>query len=128
MDEIQSRIESLQLNYTDYSWTWSYHKLLAYWEKSIAEVTLEDFINLVEASKKASISLDSMLYLDAQKEFDQNSHVGFGMDGDDVQKTQDFEAVRGTLKSNPFVRQLLNHSEEQSQLAEEMIARLKMVK
>ncbi len=128
LDEIQSRFESLQLNYTDYSWTWSYHKLLAYWEKSIVEVTLEDFINLVEASKNASISLDSMLYLDAQKEFDQNSHVGFGMDGDDVQKTQDFEAVRGTLKSNPFVRQLLNHSEEQSQLAEEMIARLKMVK
>lgn len=128
LDEIQTRFESLQLNYTDYSWTWSYHNLLAYWEKPIAEVTLEDFINLVEAWKNASISLDNMLYLDAQKEFDQNLQVGFGMDGDVVQKTQDFEAVRGTLKSHSFVRNLLIHSEVQSKLADDMIVRLKMVK
>ena len=45
---------------------------------------------------------DRSRLLDAGKEFDNTSKVGFGIDGDAETADQDFEAVRGTVAENKF--------------------------
>ncbi len=127
LDDIQHRFEQLHANYYDYEWTWAYDKLLRYWNKPIEKVEVEDLISLVEAWKNAVISLDKMLYSDAQKEFNLNAQTGFGIDGDEAQKTDDFESVRGSFESNPFVCEVLNHIDRKSKLGDDMVARLKRI-
>ena len=41
-----------------------------------------------------------------EKEFDQHSKIGFGIDGDEQTKEADFEAIRGTYDGNSFVKSL----------------------
>lgn len=127
LDDIQHRFEQLHANYYDYEWTWAYDKLLKYWNKPIEKVEVDDLISLVEAWKNAVVSLDKMLYNDAQKEFNLNAQTGFGIDGDEAQKTADFESVRGSFESNPFVCEVLNHIDRKSKLGDDMVARLKRV-
>lgn len=125
LDAIQQRFVELHSLYYDYEWTWAYDKLLRFWDKDIDDVEVSDCITLVEQWKDAVLSLDKMLYDDAHKEFDMNSHTGFGVDGDDEKKQRDFESVRGSFESNPFVCEVMNHIEKKSKLGDDTIAMLK---
>jgi hypothetical protein len=44
-----------------------------------------------------------MILKDAEKEFDGSSRLSFGIDGDQITRDLDFEAVRGTYNKNRFV-------------------------
>ena len=128
LDDIQQRFETWHRHYYEYEWTWAYDKLLTYWHKDLDAVTIDDLVQLVGEWKEAVVSLDKMLYNDAQKEFNLMAKIGFGVDGDDRQKVQDFESVRGRFDSNPFVCEVLNHIERKSRLGDEVVTKLQRVK
>ena len=125
LDDIHNKFVEMHRNYYDYEWTWAYEKLLQYWGKDIEQVTIDDLISMIESWKKAVVTLDKMLYNDAKKEFDLNSKTGFGVDGDDIIKTKDFESVRGSFEENPFVKECLQHIERKTQLGNNTIELLK---
>ena len=50
---------------------------------------------MIELWKESVVKLDKLIYSDAKKEFDLNSKTGFGVDGNEEQKHQDFESVHG---------------------------------
>jgi hypothetical protein len=66
-----------------------------------------------------------MIYSDANKEFNLNAKTGFGVDGDDNQKQQDFESVRGSFEGNPFVVEVQNHIKIKTELGNQVIESLK---
>jgi hypothetical protein len=47
-----------------------------------------------------------LVLVDAEREYDEASRIGFGMDGDAAARDADFVAVRGKLEDNSFVKQL----------------------
>ncbi len=47
-----------------------------------------------------------LVLIDAEREYDESSRIGFGMDGDAAARDQDFAAVRGKFEENSFVKQL----------------------
>jgi len=71
------------------------------------------------------VAFDQQLYDDAKKEFGTMARVGFGLDGDEQNKSDDFAAVRGAFDTHPFVVEVLRHTSEKSQQADDMIVRLK---
>jgi len=123
--DIQHELEKIHAEYYDYEWTWAKEKLEQSWKKSIAEVTLDDLISTIETWKTSVVKLDNLIYSDANKEFNLNSKTGFGVDGDEKQKHQDFESVRGSFESNPFVLEVQNHIKIKTELGNELINRLK---
>lgn len=125
LEKIQSEFERMHENYYNYEWTWAKDKLEKYWNKSIEEVTYDDIFEMVEKWKNSVVKLDQLIYSDAKKEFDLNSKTGFGVDGDENQKHQDFESVRGSFENNPFVLEVLNHIKIKTALGNELIERLK---
>jgi hypothetical protein len=127
LDEIQSRFETMDREYYSYEWTWAKQKLEEYWKKTIEEVTAEDIVNMVESWKTSVVKLDQLIYNDAKKEFDLNSRTGFGVDGNEEQKHQDFESVRGSFESNTFVTEVLNHIKTKTELGNELINRLSKI-
>ncbi|MDD2285377.1 MAG: DUF4954 family protein [Paludibacter sp.] len=128
LEKIQSEFERMHAQYYNYEWTWAKNKLEFYWNKTIDEVTYEDLVKTIEHWKKSVVKLDQLIYCDAKKEFNLNSKTGFGVDGDENQKHQDFESVRGNFESNPFVLEVLNHIKTKTELGNDMIERLSALK
>ncbi|HQF10773.1 MAG TPA: DUF4954 family protein [Paludibacteraceae bacterium] len=127
LEDIQSEFEKMHEAYYNYEWTWAKDKLEIYWRKPIAEVTREDLIQMVELWKNSVVTLDHLIYDDAKKEFSLNAKTGFGVDGDEQQKSLDFESVRGSFENNPFVLEVINHIKIKSELGDELLDRLKKV-
>ncbi|MEI7503450.1 MAG: DUF4954 domain-containing protein, partial [Paludibacter sp.] len=71
------------------------------------------------------LTFNDLILRDAKKEFNSISKTGFGLDGNDEQKHQDFEAVRGNFENNPFVLEVLNHIKVKTELGNELIGKLK---
>ena len=126
LDQIQQEFENMHKNYYKYEWTWALSKLLKYWDKKLTEVTYDDVFSMIELWKESVVKLDKLIYSDAKKEFDLNSKTGFGVDGNEEQKHQDFESVRGNFESNPFVLEVLNHIKIKTNLGDDLIEKLKL--
>jgi len=125
LNSVQKRFEDMHAEYYTYEWTWAADKLEKHWQKPIKEIDYNDIIGFIELWKESVVKLDHLIYDDAKKEFDLNSKTGFGVDGDEKQKHLDFESVRGSFESNPFVMEVLNHIERKTKLGNDTIARLK---
>ena len=50
--------------------------------------------------------------------------TGFGVDGSDKEKQEDFEGVRGAFESNPFVTAVKEHIIAKRALGDELIDRM----
>lgn len=125
LEQIQDELIKMHNNYYQFEWTWALSKLLIYWGKSLEEITYEDIFEMIEQWKTSVVRLDNLIYSDAKKEFDLNSKTGFGVDGDELQKHQDFESVRGSFENNPFVLEVLNHIKIKTELGNGLIEKLK---
>lgn len=126
LDQIQHEFEDMHKNYYQYEWTWALSKLLNHWNKKLTEVSYDDIFSMIELWKESVVKLDKLIYSDAKKEFDLNSKTGFGVDGNEEQKHQDFESVRGNFESNPFVLEVLNHIKIKTNLGDDLIEKLKL--
>jgi len=124
LNQIHQEFETMHQEYYNYEWTWAIQKLESYWGKTIDQVTYEDLVSLVERWKISVVQLDQLIYQDAKKEFSLNAKTGFGVDGNEEQKHQDFVSVRGSFESNPFVLEVLKHIQIKTELGNELIERL----
>jgi hypothetical protein len=65
-----------------------------------------------------------LVLLDAEREYDEASRVGFGMDGDAAAADQDFTAVRGRLADNSFAKQITAEIESLPKRCESILSKL----
>ena len=121
LDEIHHTFETMFLNYYDMEWTWAYKILESYFNISIAEITIEQIKNIIEQWTESVVNLDKTLYKDAEKEFSITSMIGFGMDGTEMEKIEDFESVRGAFNTDPFVTSVKEHIESKKALANSIL-------
>jgi hypothetical protein len=65
-----------------------------------------------------------LVLIDAEREYDESSRIGFGMDGDAAARDRDFAAVRGRFQDNSFVKQLHADTEQMGKRCEAIRERL----
>ena len=124
VDQIHDRFVEMHRNYYTYEWAWAYDKILSFYHLQPESISAKDVIAIVKQWQEAVVGLDKMVYADAKKEFTLSSMTGFGADGSREEKEQDFEQVRGTFESNPFVTEVLNHIQKKTALGNELIERI----
>ena len=124
VDQIHDRFVEIHRNYYTYEWAWAYDKILSFYHLQPESISAKDVITIVKQWQEAVVGLDKMVYADAKKEFTLSSMTGFGADGSREEKEQDFEQVRGTFESNPFVTEVLNHIQKKTALGNELIERI----
>ncbi len=124
---INESFETMHKNYYTYEWTWAYEKIKEFYAIDPETITAEDIIFIVNAWKDAVVGLDKMVYEDARKEFSLSSMTGFGADGSRSEMKMDFEQVRGDFESNTFVKAVLKHIEEKTNLGDELINRVSVL-
>uniref|UniRef100_UPI003217B9B6 DUF4954 family protein n=1 Tax=uncultured Draconibacterium sp. TaxID=1573823 RepID=UPI003217B9B6 len=103
IEELQNGFITIHEEYADKSYSWSIVKLKELQNVDISRISKQELISLVSDWKTNSIKFKNMILKDAEKEFDQLSRIGFGIDGDEKENTDDFEAIRGTYNNNSFI-------------------------
>lgn len=106
IDELSNEFVKIFNNYSDEEWLWTLGLIKKYLEIDPKNITADDLVNIIQKWKKSSLKLNKMVGMDATKEFNVITKIGFGIDGSDEEKDADFEAVRGTYENNKFVKQL----------------------
>lgn len=122
--QIAATFAQLHSQYYELEWTWAWEVLQKWYQIPPEDLTPQEVIRLVNIWKEAVVSLDRMLYADAQKEFSMMAQTGFGADGNPEEKKIDFEQVRGAFESNPFVETVKRHIIDKTALGDELISRL----
>jgi hypothetical protein len=79
---------------------------------------------LIVQWREQAVKLNNLMLMDAQKEFDAGSRIGYGVDGGEEIASADFAAVRGTYAEHPFVRKLQRENERIGERADALLARL----
>ncbi len=122
---IDQTFRKLHANYYEYEWNWTVRFIESYLGKSVCELSIDELIEIIEKWQRSVVDLDKMLYEDAKKEFRIDVMTGFGIDGDQAIKQQDFEHVRGRFEENDFVKETLNHIERKTELGKRVVSQLR---
>jgi len=125
LEEVTAAFRAMHENYTVYEWVWAEWVLQQKLGKCIEKMTASDVIGMVNKWKDAVIKLDRLLREDAEKEFAPTAQIGFGIDGDEKTRSEDFAKVRGTFEENSFVREIEKHIISKQSLGDELINRIK---
>lgn len=126
--DVEEAFRNMHKSYYEWEWTWSCERIEEEEGKPVTEFTAEDVIRIVERWKKSVVDLDKMLYNDARKEFTLSSMTGFGIDGGDEEKKQDFEQVRGEFESNSVVAAIQDHIKQKTALGDGLIKRVESLR
>jgi len=128
LEQLADAFKLMHDNYPIYEWAWAADTLQQILNKKIDEILPEDIINLTTKWKDAVVELDNRLYVDAKKEFIATAQIGFGLDGDEKTKHQDFTAVRGTFEQDSFVSEIEKHIFSKKELADNLIGRMEKLR
>ena len=101
-------------------WNWTTRILAERFDLDVNQITSNQLLELVSKWESETIKLDKMILGDAAKEFDNSSKIGFGVDGDEEVRDQDFEAVRGVMDENKFIKGVKKEMEETEQKASKL--------
>ncbi len=103
LEEIASGLEQIHAAYEGEVWNWTTRVLAERFEVDVEHINTDQLLELVNKWESETMKLDKMILSDAGKEFDDSSKIGFGIDGDEEVRNQDFEGVRGVLEENKFI-------------------------
>ncbi|KPL21521.1 MAG: hypothetical protein AMJ75_09835 [Phycisphaerae bacterium SM1_79] len=128
LEELAEAFRSMHEAYDKYEWAWVADVLQKQLKKTIGQITPDDTIELITRWRTAVVELDNRLYKDAKKEFAATAQTGYGLDGDEEAKHNDFTAVRGTFQNNSFVSEIEEHIAKKTALADELIGRIQKLR
>jgi hypothetical protein len=106
IEQIQRGLMTAREAYDEDVWLWTRHQAQESLDVNVDEMTAEEARDLAARYSDQQQKLLRLVLIDAEREYDESSRIGFGMDGDAAARDQDFSAVRGRFEDNGFVKQL----------------------
>ncbi len=124
LSNLEEKFRNIYHRYDEKNWEWAAALIEEMYGSKPADLTDEQLVTIIKEWKKATVKFNNMIKKDAEKEFDSASTIGFGIDGDEETKEQDFLAVRGTYEENSFVKGLEEETRQVEEKAEQLIEKL----
>jgi hypothetical protein len=124
LDMLLEEFNKVNETYSEAAWCWTAKLIEERFKVKITDLSKEHLTQIISDWKENRIKLNNMTLKDAEKEFDQFSKIGFGIDGDSETQEKDFVNVRGKFDENKFVIGLKKDSESVSKKADEIIKKL----
>src|SRR4030042_37586 len=125
IDRLDENLALVHSNYDKYAWAWCSSLISRQTGIMPGGLPVESLIQIITDWKINAIKFNNMILKDAEKEVDPGSKIGFGIDGDDYTRDNDFLAVRGLYDKNKFVTSLQKESKEIEEKADRLISVLK---
>lgn len=122
--ELLSGLKQIHSSYDTEVWDWTAALLAERLGIDVEKISTEQMLDLITRWEKETIKLDKMILMDASKEFDESSRIGFGIDGDEAVRNSDFEAVRGVADENKFITGIKDEITQTEKRAAELRERI----
>jgi hypothetical protein len=128
LEELLSGLQQIHSSYDCEVWDWTAALLAERLGIDVEKISTEQLLDLITLWEKETIKLDKMILMDASKEFDESSRIGFGIDGDVAIRNSDFEAVRGVADENKFIIAIKEEISQTEKRAAELIKKIQGLK
>ena len=122
IQDVLAAFKNLYTKYETWSFAWFIQRLEKELKTQIDQITIEQIHELIESWRLNATRLNNMILQDAKKEFDQNSQIGYGQDGDSIARQTDFQTVRGSFEEDKFVNAVLSENLEIQKKADTWIS------
>ncbi len=120
-DRLYEELKAIYDAYDEEAWAWTAALLKKEKGVDVSAISREQLQEIISDWKENKQRFNKMIMADAQKEYDANSRIGYGIDGDADVQAADFEAVRGTYEENSFVQELIQENEAIEKLANQWL-------
>jgi hypothetical protein len=127
LDELTKSLKTMYDNYAFYEWRWTTTLLENTLAANLDKILSGDIIEILNDYKSALEKLTTMTLDDARKEFEDSTKIGYGTDSDPAILNADFEAVRGKIEDNLFVKHLRKTVAEKIIAAENLVEKLRKI-
>jgi hypothetical protein len=114
-------MKTIHDSYQADEWAWVCRAYEQVFGESLATLDTAKIEQVATALGKVKTKFLNLVAADAQKEFSELSHIGFGQDGNQEDVAADFRAVRGTYEENPFVQEIRGSVARLKQRIEEIV-------
>lgn len=104
--KLQRAFSTAKELYAEDVWLWCRTRIREAMGVHLDEMTAEKASELTAQYSDQQQKFLRLVLIDAEREYDEASRIGFGIDGDAAARDADFEAVRGKLDENSFVKQM----------------------
>lgn len=104
--------------------SWQYILNLIKNRLQVEKINAEHLRQIITQWRDETIKLDQAILKDLYKDFDLDSRISYGIDGDESIRDADFYAVRGAYEENKVVRELEQEIVDIRQRAERLLALL----
>ncbi|PIS28380.1 MAG: DUF4954 domain-containing protein [Candidatus Marinimicrobia bacterium CG08_land_8_20_14_0_20_45_22] len=125
VESVLKRLQEIHQEYEKTAGDWFLSKLEQRLGVEISQILPDQIAQIITDWKESRLKLNNMILKDTEKEFDLDSHIGYGLDGGPEIRQLDFDAVRGTFDDNSFVRNIRQESENVTLLSDKLIARVR---
>jgi carbonic anhydrase/acetyltransferase-like protein (isoleucine patch superfamily) len=118
------QLSKIHASYEQEEWKWCAKLIETRVQKPINNITIDVLKLLLDEWKTASLKFNEMILQDAMKEFSTETKLSYGIDGDEIVRDADFEAVRGMFEQNSFIKGVKEDSvqiEAKSKIAHEYL-------
>ena len=103
---LQHALLDIRAAYDEDAWLWAHRQAKDSLGLNLDKFTKQQAQECVSRYGEQQQKFLRLVLLDAEREYDEGSRVGFGMDGDPGAADADFTAVRGKFEDNSFVKQV----------------------
>ncbi len=112
LQDLADNLRKIHNDYNKYSWNWCKKLIRDYYDIEIQDITPEQLIMVIDKWKESLTKQTESILLDAKKEYDDKRRIGYGIDGDEKVRDEDFNAVRGLFEENKFIIEVNNEFEK----------------
>ncbi|MHC4396562.1 MAG: DUF4954 family protein [Planctomycetota bacterium] len=119
IESFAAAMEKIDQAYQIDEWLWVRKTYKQVFDVDLEDATKDDILNAAKMFLKVKSRFFKLVIVDAQKEFSELSHYGFGQDGTEKDIVKDLCQVRGLYEDNKFVREMNNNVEELQKRIEE---------
>lgn len=102
----EKALDAIHAGYAEDEWAWVRRAYKRVFDVDLDAVAATDAVAIADQLLADQSKFLNLILIDAGKEFDTVTQVGFGQDGTQDDVAADFEAVRGTFDTNKFVKQM----------------------
>jgi hypothetical protein len=103
---IEKALDAIHDAYAIDEWAWVRQAYKRVFDVDLDTLQTTDAVTIADQLLADQSKFLNLILIDASKEFDTVTQVGFGQDGSKDDVARDFESVRGTYDTNKFVKQM----------------------
>ena len=106
VESFESALDTIHSHYEEDEWAWVRQAYKKVFEVDLDQITSDQAVTIADKLLADQSKFLKLILIDASKEFDDVTQVGFGQDGEEADRAEDFQAVRGTYDTNKFIKQM----------------------